>query len=82
MNPELIDILCCPETKQSVTPASSELVSKFNKLISQRKLKNRGDKWVRRNLDSALIREDGKYAYPIRNNIPVMLIDEAIEVKG
>ena len=31
MNPELIDILCCPETKQSVTPASSELVSKFNK---------------------------------------------------
>ena len=82
MNPELIDILCCPETKQPVKPADKELVSKFNKLVSQRKLKNRGGKYVRRNLDSALIREDGKYAYPIRNNIPIMLIDEAIEVKG
>lgn len=81
MNPELIDILCCPETKQPVTPAERELVKKMNKLIAAGKLRNRGGKRVRKNLDNALIREDGKYIYPIRNNIPIMLVDEAIEIK-
>ena len=81
MNPELIDILCCPETKQSVVPADRELVKKINKLIAANKLRNRSGKRVRKNLDNALIREDGKFIYPIRNNIPIMLIDEAIEVK-
>jgi len=81
MNPELIDILCCPETKQTVKPADREIVKKMNKLIAGGKLRNRGGKRVRRNLDAALIREDGQYIYPIRNNIPVMLIDEGIYVK-
>ena len=29
-------------------------------------------------LDAGLLRADGKFLYPVRHNIPVMLVDEAI----
>jgi uncharacterized protein YbaR (Trm112 family) len=29
-------------------------------------------------VQEALVREDGKYAYPVREDIPIMLVDEAI----
>jgi uncharacterized protein YbaR (Trm112 family) len=29
-------------------------------------------------IDSGLVREDKRYVYPIRQDIPIMLIDEAI----
>jgi uncharacterized protein YbaR (Trm112 family) len=29
-------------------------------------------------MNGGLIREDGKYLYPIRKDIPIMLIDEAL----
>ena len=31
-------------------------------------------------LDEGLIREDDKVLYPVREDIPIMLIDEAIEL--
>ena len=31
-------------------------------------------------LDAGLVREDGKFLYPIRNGIPIMLIEERIAV--
>jgi uncharacterized protein YbaR (Trm112 family) len=33
---------------------------------------------VQEKLDAGFIRADGKFLYPIRRNIPVMLVDEAI----
>ena len=31
-------------------------------------------------LDGGLVREDGKYLYPVRNGIPIMLIEERIAI--
>ena len=31
-------------------------------------------------LDGGLVREDGKFLYPVRNGIPIMLIEERIAV--
>lgn len=33
-------------------------------------------------LDAALIREDGRVAYPVRDGIPVMLAEEAVSIPG
>jgi uncharacterized protein YbaR (Trm112 family) len=77
---ELLDILCCPETKQSVALAGGDVVKKINEGITAGKITNRGGTAVKDPIDAGLLREDGKYLYLIREDIPVMLIDEAIPV--
>ncbi len=79
---ELLQILCCPETKQPVTLVEKEVVKKINKAIASGSLKNRGGKKITERIDEAVIREDREYIYPVRQNIPIMLIDDAIPVKS
>ncbi len=75
---DLIDILCCPETKQDITLIEGAVIDKVNAKIKQGVLKNRGGEILKEPIDSGLLREDRKYLYPIREDIPIMLIDEAI----
>ena len=75
---ELLDILVCPETKQPVVLAESDLLEKLNAQIQDGTLKNRVGETVSEAIDGALVREDKNCCYPIRDDIPVMLIDEAI----
>ena len=74
----LLDILVCPETKQPVVLAEPDLLEKLNVQIQDGTLKNRVGETVSEAIDGALVREDQSFCYPIRDNIPVMLIDEAI----
>jgi YfiH family protein len=80
IDPELLKILACPETKEPVSLAPVELIDKLNALIEQGGVKNRGGEEVGEKMDAGLIRQDGRFLYPIRDDIPVMLIDEAIEI--
>ncbi len=75
---ELLDILVCPEDKTPVEPADDALVAKVNAVIEAGKLKNRAGEVVEEKIDGGLVREDRAYMYAIRDDIPVMLIDEAI----
>ncbi len=75
---DLLAILCCPETKQAVSMADSALVKKLNDAAARGGLKNKGKKSVTEPLDGGLIRADQKILYPVRENIPVMLIEEGI----
>jgi uncharacterized protein YbaR (Trm112 family) len=77
---ELLEILVCPETRQPVTPASEEVLSDLNDEIRAERLKNRGGELVTTSLSEGLIREDGKILYPVDDGIPVMLIEESIEL--
>lgn len=75
---ELLEILCCPETKQDLTLIQGTTINKLNTLIKEGKLKNRVGETVKEPMDAGLLREDKKYLYMIREDIPIMLIDEAI----
>lgn len=75
---ELLAILCCPETKQPVRLADPALVAKLNEAANRGVLKNKGKKAVTGSIDGGLVRADEQVLYPIRDNIPVMLIDEGI----
>jgi uncharacterized protein YbaR (Trm112 family) len=75
---DLLAILCCPETKLDVTLADEALISKMNDAVSRGVLKNKAQKPVTELLDGGLIRSDRKIIYPIREDIPVMLIEEGI----
>ncbi len=76
--PDLLAILCCPETKQEVSLADSTLVEKLNAAIERGELKNKAQRAVTEKLDGGLVRADRKIVYPIRDDIPVMLIEEGI----
>jgi uncharacterized protein len=75
---ELLDILCCPETKQELSLLPEPAIAKINRRIKEGTVKNRSGQAVREPIDGALLRADKKYFYPIREDIPIMLIDEAI----
>ena len=79
---ELLDMLCCPETKEDVTLVTGEIVDKLNKMAEAGQLRNRAGETVKEKMDSGLLRADRKYLYPVREDIPIMLIDEAIPVEG
>jgi len=74
----LVEILACPETHQPVTVADEATVSKVNAAIAAGTVKNRDGEAVAEPIQTGLVREDGTYLYPVRDDIPVMLIGEAI----
>lgn len=75
---DLLDILACPETKQPLTLAAPALLERLNDRIRQGQLTNRRGIVITEPVDGGLVRKDGQYLYPIRDDIPIMLIDEAI----
>lgn len=79
---DLLAILCCPDTKQDVSLAEDVLINRLNEAVSHGQLKNRANKPVTESLDGGLIRSDRKILYPIREDIPVMLIEEGIPLEG
>jgi uncharacterized protein YbaR (Trm112 family) len=78
VHPELLDILVCPETHQPVRLADAEVLARVNAAVAAGTLRTREGEEVRKPLEAALLREDGRLLYPVRDDIPVMLLDEAI----
>lgn len=81
LDKDLLAILCCPETKQSVTLADAALIQRLNEAIKGRLLKNTGKQLVTEPVEGGLLRADSKILYPIREDIPVMLIEEGIPLE-
>ena len=79
IRPELLNILSCPETHQRLNEATAQLVEKFNARIAAGELRNRKGEIVAK-MTSALIRSDGKAAYPVYGKLPILLIDESFAV--
>ncbi|MBP0122141.1 MAG: hypothetical protein ITD36_01400 [Nitrospira sp.] len=79
---DLLAILCCPDTKQDVSLADEALIATLNEAVRRGQLKNKANKLVTEPLDGGLIRSDRTMLYPIRENIPVMLIEEGIPLQA
>ena len=79
---ELIDILCCPETKQDLTLLSEATLAEINEKIENQSLNFKNGDIVQDKLEAALIRKDEIVVYPIKEGIPVLLIDEGIVLKA
>lgn len=75
---QLLDILVCPETKQALHMADAELLQRLNDAIGRGAVVNRGGRKLETAISEGLVREAGDLLYPIRDDIPIMLVDEAI----
>ncbi len=80
INEDLISILICPDTKQPVKMADSELIETVNQKIAAGEQKNVSGKSVTEKIDGGLLRQDGKVLYPIRDEIPIMLVGEGLQI--
>jgi len=77
---ELLEILVCPETRQPLALADAPLLERLNKEIEAKRLRNRGGDPVSQQIREGLVREDGRVLYVVDDGIPVMLVDESIEL--
>lgn len=76
---ELLEIICCPESKQPLRLLERDIVERFNEKIRAGVVRNRGEKLLDREVSDVLMREDSQVFYPVREDIPILLIDEAID---
>jgi len=82
LDPALLEILCCPETKQAVTLLDAASLHVLNRKIANGEVQNAGGNPVKEPLDGGLIRSDKKVTYPVREMIPIMLVEEGLPTEG
>jgi|TARA_B100001250_G_scaffold185082_1_gene159195 uncharacterized protein YbaR (Trm112 family) len=78
MDEKLLEIICCPETHQPLKLVGVALVAELNQRIEAGVLVNRSGEKLEQKIDEGLIREDGKILYPVRQNIPTLLIEQGV----
>ncbi len=77
---DLLDILRCPETGQTLRAAPAELVQALEsrRTAAVGGLRDRGGKPVPGPLAEGLVREDGLVFYLVRGGIPILLVEDSI----
>jgi uncharacterized protein YbaR (Trm112 family) len=78
MDKKLLDILCCPSSKQSLHLLSSTQQTCLNNAIATQSVTQLDGQKVSAPLKEALITKDQKLIYRIDDGIPVLLSEEAI----
>jgi uncharacterized protein len=78
MDKRLLSILCCPITHKGLTLARGDLLKRINAAIGAGALVNREGVAVSETLKEALVTDDGKLLYPVREGIPVLLEGESV----
>jgi len=74
----LLDIVCCPLTQAPLERLDADRLARLNAMIGARKIKNESKAFVEEALVEALVTRDGRLAYPVRDGIPILLIEEGI----
>ena len=80
LNPEILELLVCPESHQKIVPAEQSLVDELNQRIDKGELRTHAGEPVKAPLTAALVREDRKCVYRVDDDIPNLLVDERIDL--
>lgn len=79
--PELFELLRCPETHQRLLPVTQKWVNKLNTRIAAGEVRNQRDDVVSQPIDDGLVTEDDRFLYPVRNGLANMFIADRIILK-
>jgi uncharacterized protein YbaR (Trm112 family) len=75
---EVLALLRCPETKQTLTRATPALVTHLEAMRAAGRLRDRAGNPCSGPVEAGLVRADGTLFYPIRDGIPVLIVPEAV----
>ncbi len=75
---EFIDILRSPDSRKPLRRADGSELDRVNQLIGSGAARNRGGEVVQDPLAEGLVPEGESVIYPIRDDIPILLTQEAI----
>jgi uncharacterized protein len=78
MDASLLELICCPQTHQALTPLAPDKLAEVNRSISLGEINTVNGIVVRTPLPAGLVREDGSVIYPISNGIPLLVPEEGI----
>jgi uncharacterized protein YbaR (Trm112 family) len=82
LDPALLELLVCPESREKLTLAEADLVARVNEAIKTGRARNRAGRPVEEAIEAGLVRTDRQYLYGVRADIPNLLIDDAIALEG
>lgn len=76
----LLDIVVCPATHMPLRKLPESLLAQLNERIAAGTLRHVDDSPVTENLEQALVTEDDRLAYPVRDDMPVLIAEQGIVV--
>src|SRR5690242_14692409 len=82
LKPDVLAMLRCPEDQSTLALAGEALVDELNQAIRRRQVRNRAGRVLEKLLDGGLVPAGGSVIYPIVDGIPMLVRDEAIELKS
>jgi uncharacterized protein YbaR (Trm112 family) len=80
LDAQLLALLVCPATHQDVALAQPAEIERLVQAIRDGEVRTVTGKEADPALDGALVRQDGAVAYPVRDGIPVMLVEEGLAI--
>lgn len=75
---ELLRMLRCPVELSPLGAADAELLAQVNRAVEQQRIRDRVGQLVTARLDEALVNESRSLLYPVVDEIPSLIADEAI----
>lgn len=82
IDPAFLADLVCPETHAALRLATADELQEVNDRIRAGIAENRGGETVSEPLEEGLVPSSGAVVYPIRDDIPILLIAEAISLES
>jgi uncharacterized protein YbaR (Trm112 family) len=80
MQAEILSVLRCPQDGTPLELAEDALVDEVNAAIRAGRLVDRAGRQIVQAIDHGLVRKACDVLYPIIDQIPVLLVDESVEL--
>ncbi len=78
IDPDFLALLRCPDDRSPLREAGPAVVERMNAAIAAGTVRNRVGQALADPIDGGLVRADGTLLYPIREGIPVLILEDAI----
>ena len=79
---EVLELLQCPLTGKNLSLASDQMILRVNEAIANGNARDRIEQKVSQKIDGGLVTDEGVWLYPIREEIPTLVVEEAIDIRS